>query len=242
MKSGRITMCFMRRLNFGLAIAACLLYSMVPSSAQVSETLKRFVQIGTLQSRFTAYGSERAWNDVYYEGLTWPSDYNYTDNAVIERQWIGCQDFTDSKSQTWEDYCVALPQAFDGTSVFPMMHKQTAKVDIPQVFVDGSDISASYRGEIDEIDEGQVPDRIVTNVVNTSMGVTMTRRILAFGQQWHDNYFIKEFTFKNTGYVNATNQKALNVTVKGFRFGFGVRYSVSREGAFSIADGQDWGT
>ena len=234
-------MCFMRRLNFGLAIAACLLYSMVPSSAQVSETLKRFVQIGTLQSRFTAYGSERAWNDVYYEGLTWPSDYNYTDNAVIERQWIGCQDFTDSKSQTWENYCVAFTQAFAGTSVFPMVHKQTAKFDLPMVLVDGTEIGVSYRAEIDEIDENQIPDRIVTNVVNTSMGVTMTRRILAFSQQWHDNYFIKEFTFKNTGYVNATNQKTLNATVKGFRFGFGVRYSVSREGAFSIADGQDWG-
>jgi hypothetical protein len=241
MKTGRITMYFSRRHYLVFAVAACLLYSTVPSSAQVPETQKRYVRVGTLQSRFTAYGSERAWNDVYYEGLTWPSDYNYTDNSVIERQWIGCQDFTDSKSQTWENYCVAFTQAFAGTSVFPMVHKQTVKVDLPLLFVDGSDISTAYRGEIDEIDPSQIPDAIVTNIVNTSMGVTMTRRILAFSQQWHDSYFIKEFTFKNTGYVNATNQKTLNATVKGFRFGFGVRYSVSREGAFSIADGQDYG-
>ncbi|HTY38741.1 MAG TPA: fibronectin, partial [Bacteroidota bacterium] len=55
------------------------------------------------------------------------------------------------------------------------------------------------------------------------------------------NYFIKEYTFKNTGFVDATTKKVLNATVKGFRFGFGVRYSVSREGSFSIGDGQDWG-
>jgi hypothetical protein len=241
MKTGRITMSFIRRRYLGLAIAACLLYSTVPSPAQVPETQKRYVRVGTLQSRFTAYGSERAWNDIYYEGLTWPSDYNYTDNSVIERQWIGCQNFTDPRSQTWENYCVAFTQAFAGISVFPMVHKQTAKVDLPLVFVDGTDISAPYREDIDELNPDQIPDRIVTNIVNTSMGVTMTRRILAFSQQWHDSYFIKEFTFKNTGYVNATNQKTLNATVKGFRFGFGVRYSVSREGSFSIGSDQSYG-
>ncbi|MEW6511076.1 MAG: fibronectin [Bacteroidota bacterium] len=241
MNKGRITMCSIRRCTLALAIAACLLLLSSPTSAQVPETQKRYVRIGTLQSRFTAYGSERAWNDVYYEGLTWPSDYNNCDNAVIERQWIGCQDFTDTRPQTWENYCVAFTQAFAGISVFPMVHKQTARFAPPAVLVDFMDITAAYSGEIDEIDPNQIPDRIVTNVVNTSMGVTMTRRILAFSQQWHDNYFIKEFTFKNTGYVDATERKVLNAVVKGFRFGFGVRYSVSREGAFSIADGQDWG-
>ena len=230
-----------RRYAVIVAIAASWLYSTSSLTAQVPETQKRYVRVGTLQSRFTAYGAERAWNDVYYEGLTWPSDYNYQDNSVIERQWIGCQDFTDSKSQHWENYCVAFIQAFAGISLFPMQHKQTAKIDLPTVYVDGNDISAPYKGEIDEIDPNQVPDRIVTNIVNTSMGVTMTRRILAFSQQYHDNYFIKEFTFKNTGYVDATTRKVLNAPVKGFRFGFGIRYSVSREGAFKIADGQDWG-
>ncbi len=122
-----------------------------------------------------------------------------------------------------------------------MMNKQTAKVDLPLVFVDGTEINSPYRGEIDELDPTQIPDRIITNVVNTSMGVTMTRRILAFSQQWHDGYFIKEYTFKNTGYVNATNQQKLNATVKGFRFGFGVRYSVCYEGSFSIGGGQSYG-
>ncbi len=224
-----------------LAVAACLLCSTVPSSAQVPETQKRYVRVGSLQSRFTAFGAERAWNDVYYEGLMWPADYNYTDNSVIERQWIGCQNFTDARSQTWEDYCVGFTQAFAGISIFPMVHKQTAKIDLQMVFVDGTDVNSPYRGEIDEIDPNQIPDRIVTNVVNTSMGVTMTRRIFAFSQQWHDNYFIKEFTFKNTGYTNATNTVSRTATVKGFRFGFGIRYSVSREGSFSIADGQDYG-
>ncbi|MCX6134858.1 MAG: hypothetical protein NTU47_13680 [Ignavibacteriales bacterium] len=224
-----------------LLILACLLYSTTSLVSQVPETQKRYVRVGTLQSRFTAYGSERAWNDVFYEGLMWPADYAYQDNAVIERQWIGCMDFTDSKGQRWDNYGVYFAQTYAGSALFPMVHKQTAKIDLPTVYVDGTDINAPYKGEIDEIDPNQIPDRIVTNIINTSMGVTMTRRILAFSQQYHDNYFIKEYTFKNTGYVDATNKKVLNAPVKGLRFGLGVRYSVGREGSFKIADGQDWG-
>ena len=233
---------FLTRKNvFVLALTAYLLSTASPLSAQVPESQKRYIRVGTLQSRFTAYGAERAWNDVYYEGLMWPADYQNVDNAVIERQWIGCADFTDSKGQHWEDYCVPFVQSYAGSTLFPMVHKQTAKIDLPTVYVDGTDINAPYKGEIDEIDPNQVPDRIVTNIVNTSMGITMTRRVLGFSQQYHDNYFIKEFTFKNTGYTNATNTKVLNATVKGFRFGFGVRYSVSREGSAKMGDDQTYG-
>ena len=54
-------------------------------SAQVDETLKRYVKVGSLQSHFSAYGSERAWNNTYYEGLIWPANYLYQDNSVIKR-------------------------------------------------------------------------------------------------------------------------------------------------------------
>ena len=68
-------MCVIRKYTVIFAIAACWLYSTSSLTAQVPETQKRYVRVGTLQSRFTAYGSERAWNDVYYEGMMWPADY-----------------------------------------------------------------------------------------------------------------------------------------------------------------------
>ena len=234
-------MFFTRTTKYVCAATAGLLLMLSFAAAQVPETQKRYVRVGTLQSKFTAYGSERAYNDVFYEGLMYPADYQYTDNAVIERQHIGCADFTDSKGQHWDNYCVLFSQGMAKISVFPMVHKQVSKFDLPFVYVDGTDINAPYRGEIDEIDPTLIADRMIVNVVNTSMGVTMTRRVYAFSQQYHDNYFIKEYTFKNTGYVDFNNTKVLKATIKGFRFGMGVRYSVSREGSFSITDGQDWG-
>ncbi len=224
-----------------LVTAVCLLFAAHPLSAQLTGTETRYIRVGSLQSKFTAIGAERAWNNVYYEGLTWPSDYLYQDNAVIERTWIGSQDFTDSSGQKWPNYCAAINMAYAGVSVFPTELKETAKFANPTVYVDGVNVSAPYSGDVDSIDANQIADRIVTDVVNTSMGITMTRRVLGFSQQYHDNYFIIEYTFKNTGFVNSTNQKVLNVPVKGFRFGFMNRYSVCREGADKMGYDQEYG-
>jgi hypothetical protein len=227
--------------NYVSAVVAGILLMLSYATAQVPETDKRYVRVGTLQTKINAYGSERAYNEIYYEGLQWPADYLYTDNSVIERQHFGCQDFTDAQHQHWDYYCVQFSQAMARVSTYPVVHKQISKFDLPAVYVDGTDINAPYRGDIDEIDPNLISDRMVYNVVNTTMGVTLTRRIFAFSQQYHDNYYIKEYTFKNTGFVDYSSNKVLNATVKGFRFGMGIRYAVSREGAFSIGDGQDWG-
>ncbi len=234
----------MPRVNKRLVIfaaAACLLSITHPLFAQLTGTETRYIRVGSLQSKFTSVGAERAWNNVYYEGLTWPSGYPYQDNAVIERTWIGCQNFTDNTGHNWDNYCVAINGAYALTNVFPTELKETAKFANPIIYVDGVDVSAPYTGDVDSIDANQIADRIVTNVVNTTMGITMTRRVLAFSQQYHDNYFILEYTFKNTGFVNSENVKVLNAPVKGFRFGFMNRYSVSREGADKMGYDQEYG-
>jgi hypothetical protein len=224
-----------------LTVLTCFISISPKLSAQISETQTRYIRVGSLQSKFTAVGAERAWNNVYYEGLTWPSDYLYQDNAVIERTYIGCQNFTDSKNQHWDNYNVGINTAYASTNVFPMVLKETAKFASPTVYVDGVDVSAPYLGDVDSIDANQIADRIVTNIVNTSMGITMTRRVLGFSQQYHENYFIIEYTFKNTGYVSNQNKKVLDATVNGFRFGFLNRYSVCREGADKMGYDQEYG-
>ncbi len=222
--------------------AAVLSFSAVhPVLAQLAGTETRYIRIGSLQSKFTSIGSERAWNNVYYEGLTWPSDYLLQDNAVIERTWIGCQSFTDASGNQWGNYCVPVNSGYALTNVFPTELKETAKFANPTIYVDGIDVSAPYTGDVDAVDPNQVADRVVTNLVNTTMGITMTRKVLAFSQQYHDNYFILEYTFKNTGYVDGANQKVLNAPVKGFRFGFMNRYSVCREGADKMGYDQEYG-
>ncbi len=217
------------------------LFASVNLFAQVEGTDKRYVRIGHLQSHFSAYGSERAWNNSYYEGLRWPADYPYQDNAVIKRSWIGVDDFTDEKGEHWEKYGIYFALDYVGQSLFPVELKEIAKFKPPAVYVDGNNLTARYLNDIDEYDPNLIADRLVVNVVNTSIGLTMKREVYAFSQQYHDNYFIKVFTFKNTGNTDYDDEIELHQDLKGVRISWGTRYSVCREGAYKIGDGQSWG-
>ncbi|MCK5330638.1 MAG: fibronectin, partial [Candidatus Marinimicrobia bacterium] len=202
---------------------------------------ERYIRIGELQNHFTAYGSERAWNNDYYQGLQWPADYLFQDNSVIKRAWLAVDDFTDADGYHWDKYGLYFNRADVGLSLFPIELKQIAKFESPLLFVDGNNISAPFTTDIDEVDPTIIPDRIINNVVNTSMGLTQTRRIYAFSQEYHDSYFIKEFIFKNTGNTDYDDVIELNATLKGVRIGWGTRYSTCREGAGKVDNQQSWG-
>ena len=115
--------------------------------AKVDETLKRYIKIGSLQSHFSAYGSERAWNNTYYEGLIWPADYLYQDNSVIKRSWIACKDFNDSDGYDWGHYGLYFVLSDSGNSLFPMELYQIAKFMPPSVYVDGIDLNSFYNAD-----------------------------------------------------------------------------------------------
>ena len=223
-------------------LASLSLFASKQSLAQeVKATAKKYIRIGSYQSHISAYGSERAWNNSYYEGQIWPADYLDQDNAVIKRYWITTEDFTDADDYHWDTYGLYFTKSYVGESLYPIELKQTAKFAPPTVYVDGQNTTAIYDEDVDEIEPDQVPDRIVTNIVNTSMGLTMTRRIYAFSQQYHDNYFIKEFIFTNTGNTDYDEDIELVTPLKGVRIAWGTRYSVCKEGAMKIGDGQSWG-
>ncbi len=208
--------------------------------AQVDGNDKRYIRIGSLQSHFTAYGSERAWTGSYYAGMIWPADYDLQDNAVIKRSWLACDNFTDARGIHYDKYGVYFALDDVGRTLFPMRLDQSAKFGMPTVYVDGNDLNTIYNRDVDSYNPDQIADRIVTNVVNTSMGLTMTRRIYAFSQQYHDNYFIKEFIFKNTGNADYDDEIELKKDLKGVYISWGVRYSVSRDAA-RFLNGQSWG-
>ncbi|MCU0645073.1 MAG: fibronectin [bacterium] len=224
-----------------LLLLSIMIITLPNASAQVAGTERRYVRTGSLQTYFTSYGSERAWNNVYYEGLIWPADYFKQDNAVITRAWMAAKDFTDAAGQPWEVFGTGISLGYVDLSLYPMQLKQIAKFAPPVVLVDGSNVTAPYTGDVDEVDQTQVADRVVLDVVNTSLGLTMTRRMLFFTQQYHDNYYITEYTFENTGNVDYDDDIELNKPLKGVRVGWGIRYACGREGGEKIGDGQVWG-
>jgi len=211
-------------------------------SAQVGDSERRYVRIGDLQSHFSSFGAERAWNNIWYEGLQWPADYPYTDNAVIQRAWLAARDFTDEEGYKWDYWGTGINKAYVNFSIFPMVLTQTTKFALPTVIVDGNNISAPFASDADgEPIPDQIADRIITNTINTSLGLTITRRIYAFSQQYHNDYFIKEYILTNTGNVDYDPAIELTDTLRGVRIGWGIRYAVSRDGAARSDNQQSWG-
>ncbi|NQV49742.1 MAG: DUF1565 domain-containing protein [Candidatus Marinimicrobia bacterium] len=208
---------------------------------QLNGNEKRSISIGSLQSHFTAYGSERAWTGTYYSGLRWPAEYPLQDNAVIKRTWIASQGFTD-ETEAFHDYYVVHFYATDvGSTLFPAELTQSAKYARPSVSVNGNYSTYLANDIIDTIDPTQNPDRRIINVVNTSMGLTQTREILAFSQGNNDNYFIKIFTYANTGNTDGDPEIELNDSLHGVRIGWGSRYSCGREAASLTDPSQSYG-
>src|SRR4030067_596389 len=58
----------------------------------------------------------------------------------------------------------------------------------------------------------------------TSMGVSVTKKILAFTQQNHENYFIYDIVLTNTGIINS-NGEVYSQTLEDFWVYFNYRYA-----------------
>ena len=83
---------------------------------------------------------------------------------------------------------------------------------------------------------------MIINVVNTSIGVTMTRKIMQFSQQFHDNYMIYDLTFTNTGNTNADPAIELpGKTLTGVYFYWQYRYSPVADVRYVIGNPTSWG-
>jgi len=74
--------------------------------------------------------------------------------------------------------------------------------------------------------------------VHTSLGITVTKKIYAFTQQNHDNYFIYDYVFKNTGIIDDKGTMHAQ-TLKDCIFYLLYRYTLAGESVLEYQEG--WG-
>lgn len=172
----------------------------------------RWLRVSELQSPINEEGAE--WEAEFnVDGSTgnffsWPCQYN-PDQTVLRSKGllIGCRNFNDPVEGRMKSVKVvgsgfktagAMPD-----QIFPQEIKLIGRFQRPTVTVD--DINASSLAQydnVDEWDENLDCDRMVYIRFNTSMGITVTKKVRAFAQPDQGNYFINEYVFKNTGIIN----------------------------------------
>jgi len=188
-------------------IAALLLIFVLIANPLLGDEVK-WITVGMLHNWFSSAGCEQEVGRTHatadqQDGFQYPALYEYEDMQAAKALWICARNYDDPIAGKVFDHKVVHcgPRVLDETSEFmPQTFKLVGRANHPTVVVDGTLASTTvYRDVVDEVNESLAPDRMLYNVVNTSLGVTLTRRVYAYSSPYHDEYFIYDFTLKNTG-------------------------------------------
>ena len=221
---------------------ALLLAVAAPARAQVEI---RWMAIGSLNHWFASTGHEieEGRVSVQQDGLQWPAYYKYQDVEAASGLWLGCTNWKDAGGTTWLQKVVHVGPRVNGLGEFyPVSFKTINRFDPPSVYADGNATVGGAPLSTSTTDPSLKCDRMIVNVDNTAIGVTMTRKILAWCQTYNDNYFIYDYTFTNTGMIDGTSAAPLaSQTVTGFYVFIQSRYSCTYDGSQEIGNPTSWG-
>ncbi len=213
--------------------------------ASLNAQVYKWMSAGSLHNWFSEMGCEIESGRPgasQQDGLQWPANLGFQDSQCQKGLWIGAKDFTDETGTTYGHKVVHVGPRTDGIGeFFPISFDMISKFQLPKVLVDGVD---SYGKSVvnDEVDPSIPADRMIVNVTNTQLGITMTRKILQFSHQSHDNYMIYEYTFTNTGNVDGDDDIELpNNTVEEMYCYFQYRYAPCQQPRFVIGNDAGWG-
>ena len=236
-----------------LGLVAFVLSILVPSRPAAADETK-WMSIGMLHDWFSSAGCEIEVGRTHLvpdqqDGLRWPAQFRYQDVKAAKALWIGTTNYQDpivNKDYNFKVVHVG-PRVLDEEKEFmPVEFKLIGRENHPIVLVDGIPAGKlDFLDFVDEVDETIPSGRLIYNVVNTAIGITMTRKIYAWGQQNHDNYFIYDYVFKNTGIIDKQGTK-VEKTLEGVVFFFQYRYAPTREGGpygniYWLPQSSSWG-
>ncbi len=219
-----------------------ILFFLLTFNLAFSQSTK-WMSVGSLHSWFSSMGSEveEGRVKVQQDGLRWPAIYKWQDMEAAKGMWIGYVDH-DYGNDTKAPYVVHIGPRVNGLrELFPTKFETVSKFDPPQVFVDGN-LSLLQDPDNNRVDATIKADRMIINEINSSAGISITRKILQFSQQYHDNYFIYDYTFTNSGNTDSDAEIEKTQTLKGVYFYFQVRSAISADTRFVIGQNPTgWG-
>ena len=207
----------------------------------------RWLRIGELQSFISDRGMEVEGEgyDANTNFFSWPAQYGVNEQTTARQKclWIGAKNFYDTVLDRALTYKVVSIGPRDSevrqNMIFEKSIKVIAKYPAPVVVVDEQIASplATYE-QIDEYDETLPCDRMIVIKFNTSIGISVTKKVLAFSHPDHNNYYIYDYTFKNTGIINRDDE-VHEQTLEDVYFYSAYRYAFAGESNSGL--GLGWG-
>lgn len=208
--------------------------------AQAQRFQIKWLNVGDYQSYYSEGGVEPRRNPR--QGLQWPAIMPEAHHFVRKGMWIAVTDWEDPQGEQWEHKIAHVgPRVQGEDEVFPVEFKLVSRFEAPEVTVDGFQ-SFDKAVFIDEIDPTLKADRMIYTLLNTLQGITVERRVYAFGQEFHDDYHVWEYVLTNSGNVDEDEEIELpDQTLTGLYAGFLNKYTVNTGAHPVIGNGVLWG-
>jgi len=196
----------------------------------------RWLRITDLQGPYNNLGAEFEGEFSTGNGdfFSWPAQYGIEQNTMRGRAlWIGCTGFDDpveGKTKSYKVVGVGPRDAPDRPNqIFEYDIKLAGRSRHPVVIVDDQNATPNdIYDRLDEVDPNLEADRVITGKFHTSIGVSVTKKIMAFDSPYHSQYHINDYVFKNTGIYNR-NGDVKQQTLQNVYFYFNFRYSFAGE-------------
>ncbi len=178
----------------------------------------------------------------YGNSFTWPAQYGYglndQDMLRMEGVMVGAKDYSDPVAgKILTPKVVSSGPRNDAdrvNEIFPLEFKLVGKRPHPNVTVisGGSPADASFQTSYDQVDEydpTMAADRMILVKFNTSLGITVTRKVMVFANTNDGTYYINDWVFKNTGIYDPAGDVKKQTLDSVFVY-FVYRYAFAGEG------------
>jgi hypothetical protein len=219
--------------NSVVVLVLFLLLLSIPGMVRAQSYETSWLSVGSLHNWYANYGCEIEEGRVLkqQDGLQWEAIYANQDMQAAKGLWIGAANFTDPDGTTYPFKVISVGPRYSGSNAFiPQTFELVSRFDPPTVNVDGV-VSYGKLVDVKRVDATLSGDRVINNVVNTSLGLTMIRTIRQFSQQYHDNYIISDYRFVNTS----------NKRIDSVRVFFQYRLAVCATTRYVIGNATGWG-
>ncbi|MBN1397332.1 MAG: hypothetical protein JXA06_04795 [Bacteroidetes bacterium] len=239
-------------------LALLMVYPSILCAQVVGPQEIKWVKVSSLHQWFSSGGAEIEYGrrsrqflqSDQLDGLNWPGLYTTNKGVNVGNAlWIGTTNFADpvsNKTYPYKVVCDGRLFLYLNSEIYPEQIMEIGRYDHPQVLVD--DVPASdrnYDDNVDQVDPNLPCDRMVITKIHTTIGIDVTRKVYVYTQQYHDNYFIYEYVFKNTGIIDGTGQQKLNNPLTDVVFFFQHRYGFAGESYLPVSSwaptGASWG-
>jgi hypothetical protein len=214
---------------------AIILLLLIAVSSGFSQQI-RWLRITELQGPYNNLGAEfeNEFSTGNADFFSWPAQYGIEQNTLRSRGlWIGCRNFDDPVEgivKSVKVIGVGPRDAADRTNqILENEIKLTGRRRAPAVIVDDQNASPNNTyDKLDEVDPSLEADRVITVKFNTSIGISVVKKIMAFDSPYHSHYHVNDYVFTNTGVINRSGETKQQ-TLHGVYFYFNFRFSFAGE-------------